>query len=58
MVRHERVCSVGEVLGEVVNRIGDFITVDPFLFTHGTVEIYEDDLDEFNRAIIHIVHKF
>ena len=47
-----------EVSRDVVERIGDFVSVDPFLFKHGTVEIWESDLDEFNDAVINIVHKF
>ena len=47
-----------EVSRTVVEKIGDFIAVDPFLFRHGTVEIWEADLDEFNDAVIRIVHKF
>jgi len=47
-----------EVLHDVVIKIGDFISVDQFLFRHGTVEIWEADLDEFNNAIVRIVHKF
>ena len=47
-----------EIPRNIVERIGDFSSVDPFLFRHGTVEIWEDDLDEFNDAIINIVHKF
>jgi len=47
-----------EVARDVVERIGDFVNVDPFLFRHGTVEIWESNLDDFNNAIINIVHKF
>jgi hypothetical protein len=42
----------------VVRNVGDFINVDPFLFKHGTVEIWEDNLDVFNNAIHSIVHIF
>jgi len=47
-----------EVSRSVVEQIGDFVDVDPFLFRRGTVEIWEADLDSFNDAIIRIVHKF
>ena len=47
-----------EVLSEIVERIGDFVDVDPYLFKCGTVEIWESDLDEFNNAIIRLVHKY
>jgi hypothetical protein len=47
-----------EVPEKIIMRIGDFVDVDPFLFKHGTVEIWEADLNEFNAAIIRIVHKF
>ena len=47
-----------EVLRIVVEKVGDFAHVDPFLFKQGTVEIWEDNLNEFNDAIIRIVHKF
>ena len=41
----------------VIDKIGDFTHVDPFLFKSGTVEIQPEELDEFNRAIIKIIHK-
>jgi len=47
-----------EVLQSVVEKIGDFADVDSFIFRHGTVEIWEADIDEFNSAIIRIAHKF
>jgi len=47
-----------EVLRRVVEEIGDFVSVDPFLFKHGTIEIWEADLNKFNNAIVRIVHKF
>ena len=47
-----------EVSKTVLDRIGDFEDVDSFIFKHGTVEIWESDLGEFNGAIVRIVHKF
>ena len=47
-----------EVLRRVVDRVGDFPEVDPFLFKHGTVVVWENDLDEFNNAVLRILHKF
>jgi len=47
-----------EVSCEIVNKIGDFVNVDPFLFKHGTVEIWETDLNKFNDAIVSVTHKF
>jgi len=41
----------------VLDMIGDFTHVDPFLFKCGTVEIQPEDLEEFNRAITKIVHR-
>jgi hypothetical protein len=41
----------------VLDKIGDFTHVDPFLFKSGTVEIQPENLDEFNRAIVKITHK-
>jgi len=41
----------------VLDRIGDFTHVDPYLFKCGTVEIQPENLDEFNNAIISITHK-
>ena len=40
-----------EVLKLVVDKIGEFISVDPFIFKHGTVEIWEANLEDFNNAI-------
>ena len=37
-----------------VERIGDFTRVDPSIFKSGTVIIHEEDIDEFNQAIISI----
>jgi len=41
----------------VLDKIGDFTQVDPFLFKCGTVEIQPENLDEFNSAIIKITHR-
>ena len=46
-----------EVFIDVVEEIGDFVHVDPFIFTHGTVEIWERDLLIFNSSIVSIKHK-
>ena len=46
------------VLRDTLERIGDFTHVDSFLFRSGTVQIQEEDLDEFNRAILLIEQKF
>ena len=47
-----------EVFADIVEEVGDFVHVDPFLFTHGTVEIWERDLCKFNNSIVSIKHKF
>jgi hypothetical protein len=41
----------------VLDKIGDYTHVDPFLFKCGTVEIQPEDLAEFNGAIITIIHR-
>jgi len=41
----------------VLERIGDFTHVDPFLFKCGTVEIQPEHLNEFNSAIFNILHR-
>ena len=46
------------VLSEVLDRIGDYTHVDSFIFKSGTVVIQSEDLDEFNRAIQQIMHKY
>jgi len=38
----------------VVECIGDFTRVDPSIFKAGTIIIHEEDIDEFNQAIISI----
>jgi hypothetical protein len=50
------VVAVFEVIAKrsVVERIGDFTHVDPSIFRAGTVIIHEEDIDEFNQAIISI----
>ena len=60
MVINKNIVAVIEVgvSRSVVERIGDFVDVDPFIFRHGTVQIWEADLNEFNDAITHIIHKF
>ena len=47
-----------EVRKQVVDEIGEFISVDPFIFKNGTIEIWEADLNVFNNAIVRIIHKF
>ena len=42
---------------DMLDKVGDFIRVDPFLFKHGTVEIQPENLDEFNASILEIKHK-
>ena len=39
-----------------LNQVGDFTKTDPFLFRTGTVEIQEENLDQFNEYIIKINH--
>jgi len=46
------------VLRDVLERLGDFTHVDSFIFRSGTVVIQSEDLDEFNRAIQLIEHKY
>jgi hypothetical protein len=43
------------VLCSVLDQVGDFTEVDPFLFKKGTVEIHYTDLKCFNNAIDTIV---
>ena len=38
----------------VVENIGDFTHVDPSIFKAGTLIIHEENIDEFNQAIISI----
>ena len=38
----------------VIEKIGDFTHVDPSIFKEGTLIIHEEDIDEFNQAIIRI----
>ena len=42
----------------ILDRIGDYTHVDPFIFRSGTVIIPAGDLDEFNQAIMEIIHKY
>lgn len=39
------------VRNEILEQIGDFTIVDPFLFKKGTIEIHTTDLDKFNNAL-------
>jgi hypothetical protein len=39
------------IMRDVVERVGDYTHVDPFLFRKGTIEIHNDDLICFNNAI-------
>jgi hypothetical protein len=41
---------------DVLDLIGDFTRVDPSVFKSGTVEIHEEHLDRFNKAVIDIKH--
>jgi len=41
-----------------LQRVGDFTKVDAYIFKSGTVEISSELLDDFNNAIISIVHKY
>jgi len=40
---------------EILEQIGDFTIVNPFLFKKGTVEIHETVLDKFNSALDSII---
>ena len=42
---------------DILNRIGDFTHVDPYIFKSGTVEIRVENLDEFNREMLSVIHK-
>lgn len=42
----------------VLNKIGDFQSVDKFIFRDGTVTIHADKLDEFNKFIEEILHVY
>ena len=50
------VVAVFEVIVKrsVMELVGDFTHVDPSIFRAGTVVIHEEDIDEFNQAIIRI----
>lgn len=43
---------------EVLDKVGDFQSVDKFIFKDGTVTIHLDKLDEFNKAIEEILHVY
>jgi len=45
------------VIRSVLEKIGDYTHVDPFLFKCGTVEIQAENLAEFNNAITKIIHR-
>jgi len=42
---------------DILEKIGDFTNVDVTLFRSGTVEIQPEHLEEFNTAIVEIVHR-
>jgi len=52
--------AIFEILIKIkcLNNLGDFTNVDSVIFKNGTVEIQADRLDEFNKAIISILHYF
>ncbi|WP_334075542.1 MULTISPECIES: hypothetical protein [Paenibacillus] len=41
-----------------LNKLADFTEVDKFIFKNGTVTIHVDNLDEFNKIIQDISHKY
>lgn len=43
---------------EQLNKLADFTQVDKFIFKSGTVTIHVDKLDDFNKMIQEISHKF
>ncbi|MCL1986842.1 MAG: hypothetical protein FWG64_02590 [Firmicutes bacterium] len=43
-----------EIKSAILNEIADFTNVDPFLFKKGTIEIQEENLEDFNKAIIKV----
>ncbi|MCL2099656.1 MAG: hypothetical protein FWH24_04385 [Oscillospiraceae bacterium] len=46
------------MIDSVIERIGDFTNVDPYIFKSGTVEIHSEYLDEFNNNIVRVNHIF
>ena len=46
-----------QVRKSVLEKIGDYTHVDPFLFKCGTVEIQPENLAEFNNSISKIIHR-
>jgi len=60
MVINIDLVAVLEVMVEkdILDRIGDFTNVDVFLFRKGTVEIQPEYLDEFNKSVISVTHRF
>lgn len=41
-----------------LNKLADFTEVDRFIFKNGTVTIHVDKLEEFNKIIKEILHKY
>ena len=60
MIINIDIVAVLEVIVDkvVLDRIGDFTSVDTFLFKKGTVEIQPENLHEFNQSISDIIHRF
>lgn len=59
----EKYSDIGAVIEvklptKVLNKLGDFIQIDRFIFKNGTVTIEADKLGEFNKAIQEITHKY
>ena len=46
------------VYENVLQRIGDFTSVDSSVFKSGTVAIHKEYLKEFNKAVLEIKHIF
>jgi hypothetical protein len=47
-----------KIAESILNEIGDFTHVDPFIFKSGTVIISAEDLETFNRSIQELIHKY
>ena len=47
-----------KIARSILDKIGDFTHVDPFIFKSGTVEIPEIYVDKFNNAIYDLIHKY
>ena len=41
-----------------LREMGDFVNVDKFIFLSGTVEIPENQLNSFNKAIHYVKHVY